>query len=274
MIKSFAKINLCLSVNSKRKDGYHNLTTIMKKINLYDEMYFDFSASKTEIVSDKFICKQEDNLVYKAINLFKKRTNLEFNTKVSIKKNIPMGSGLAGSSSNAANTLLILNEYFDNRVHNKILHEIATVLGADVSFFLYKGMKLAKNKGEKLKEIKNIDFNNILIVTPYIEVSTKEIFQKLSVENHSNLKDSFLIDKFYKKHYNYLVNDLESVTFKMYPQIKEIKDILIKEGAELSLMSGSGSSIFAIFKEEENMKRLMKYFRQSSRVFSVGGKVE
>lgn len=256
-IKAPAKINIGLNIVDKREDGYHNLETFFYPIcDLYDKLTFElsneFSFSQTQDASIKYQEKINSNLVVKAKELMEKVTGKKLNVNIKLRKNIPIGAGLGGGSSDAAATLISLNELFRLNIRYDKLIELALTLGSDVPFFLKAKPSTGKSRGEILT-IKEFDLPYyILIVNPNIHVSTKEAFQNISPKNPSidyekvfNSVESFLSNK------NEIVNDFEEYVFLKYPAVKEIKDRLIDIGSEFTSMSGSGSSVYGFFKSKE-----------------------
>ncbi|MFN3966885.1 MAG: 4-(cytidine 5'-diphospho)-2-C-methyl-D-erythritol kinase [Endomicrobiia bacterium] len=152
-----AKINLSLRILNKREDGYHNIKSILQTVSLYDEIFISDSSSGKEI---DFVCKPEvtkkpeDNLAYKAILLLKRYTSEKRKVKVKIIKNIPVGAGLGGGSSNAATILKGLAKFWNIKISLNELKKLALKLGADVTFFLYGGKCLVEGSGERIKKLK------------------------------------------------------------------------------------------------------------------------
>ncbi|MDP4175412.1 MAG: 4-(cytidine 5'-diphospho)-2-C-methyl-D-erythritol kinase [Bacteroidota bacterium] len=250
-IKAPAKINFGLYITSKREDGYHNLETIFYPIyDLYDEMFF-MPSDNFILTTDNEDLNNEDNLIIKAKDLLEDLTGKKINVKIDLKKNIPMGAGMGGGSSDAATTLISLNEMFDLKVDNPTLLRLALKLGSDVPFFIKPKPSFAQSRGE---ELSLIDFHislPILIVNPGIHVSTKSAYQNIKPHKsefnlrnleHFDLTQSADLIKNVR-------NDFEDFVFTSFPQVKSIKDEMYKMGAIFSLMTGSGSTVFGIFKD-------------------------
>ena len=230
-----AKINLTLKVTSKREDGFHNIESIMQTISLYD--YLTLNAEP----SDKFeirlsgtsneIPYDEKNLVYKAILLFIERTNLPpHKIEVFIEKNIPVSAGLAGGSTNASGILKGLNEFFNQPLSNKELHELCAKLGSDLNFCLEGGRQMTKGRGEILEKLPFEDFELSLIKPLNLGISAKEAYTKFS--NKKSLG---------KKGYENYKNDLEWAVFEDYQELQHLKSLYPN-----SIMSGSGPTYFII----------------------------
>ena len=275
-IKSYAKINLGLNVIRKREDNYHELKMIMQTINLYDTLeievfengYFkeDNNAfyltekSKIKIVCENpFVPCDNKNIVFKAAKVFLEYTKKESDIKIKIKKNIPVGAGLAGGSSNAAGVFEGLNELLKTKLSKNELAQISLPTGADVPFCIMKGCFICEGIGEILTPLKN-DMNlNILLVKPSFSVSTPSVYKNLKLNENSTHADVDKIIKSIKENdvaqlCKNLKNTLEDVTLKMHPEIVDIKNELISLGADVSLMSGSGPSVFAIFTNVDKIK--------------------
>ena len=260
-IDSPAKINLFLDVQKKRNDGYHEIKTIMQKINLYDSLFFDIKKQTTDdylhnikITSNKiYLPNNNKNLCYKAISYFKKEFNIRDDIHLNIFKRIPISAGLGGGSSNFFYTIKFLNEYYKLKLSNDDLISISNMYGSDIAFFSKDVPCLCEGRGEILTEIPyNVNLN-IKIKTPNIKVSTKEIFELYDnyiIEDHSknieNILDGLKSGNMLKIVSN-CFNSLEIVTIKKHKIIQKIKNENLKNGALLSLMSGSGPSVFSIY---------------------------
>ena len=272
-IKSFAKLNLYLEVLKKRPDSYHNLITLFERINLYDKIYIkERSDTIINIRSNlRELCQPpEDNLVYKAVKVLKDNLKINKGLDIYIEKSIPIASGLGGGSSNAGATLLGLNKFFHLRLTKDELLSYAKKLGADVPFFLYNcSFALGKGRGDLVKplNIKNI-FWHILIL-PNIKVLTKDIYYHLDrlknklpeltkKNSHVKMLIKGLRERDFKLIEKNIYNELEKVSFSLYPELDKIKMILKRKGLKNIFMSGSGPAMFSLFssrKEAEWFKR-------------------
>lgn len=282
-IKSYAKINLGLDVIRKREDNYHELKMIMQTINLYDVIKIDVfenghfndddnafnltEKSKIKIVCEKpFVPCDSTNIVFKAAKLFLEHTKKESDIKIQIEKNIPVGAGLAGGSSNAAAIFEGLNNLLNTNLSKDELAKISLSVGADVPFCIMKGCFICEGIGEVLTPLKNNMNLNILLVKPAFSVSTPTVYKNLKLNENSTHADVDKIIKSIKENdvtslcLN-LKNTLEDVTLKMHPEIADIKNELINLGAVTSLMSGSGPSVFAIFTNEDKIKNAYKIMK-------------
>lgn len=259
-LKSFAKINLGLEVTGKREDGYHNLKTIFQTVDLCDTIEIrENNTGKLSLSGDDASLPwDENNTIYRAFAAFFKKFSLGRGFDVFVKKKIPPGSGLGGGSSNAAVILLFLNEYFKKEMKADALIEISAGIGADVPFFLVGGTVLAEGIGEEMTLLADLDEMPIGIVVPGINVSTGAVFSKLNLTRRP-FKSK--IDTFMKSgDFSILENNLEKVTFKLFPQVRLIKEKMKQNmGCDFVLMSGSGSAVYCMLKERD-IKRLETFF--------------
>lgn len=258
-LKSRAKVNLSIDVLGKREDGYHLVEMIMQTIDLYDKLKI------TEIEENSILIKSnsldiplnEDNIMYKAVNLLKNQFNIEKGIEISIEKNIPVAAGMAGGSSNAAAVLVGLNKLWNLGLSENELKDIGLKLGADVPFCITGGSALAEGIGEELTNIKGLPEDlNILVCKPNIFVSTKEVYQSLNMDKVKRRpQNKELIDALQKEDVKFIsenmVNVLEEVTSLKYSEIGQIEDIMIKNKALGSMMSGSGPTVFGLFDNKD-----------------------
>jgi len=274
-LKAPAKINLFLKVFGLRSDGYHEIESLIQKITLYDKL--SFSLSDDIVLTTDSDIPVKKNLVYKAAVLLKETFKIDEGAEITLKKNIPVGAGLGGGSSDAAAALLGLSQLWSIDCSREALCGIAGRLGSDVPFFLYGALSFAHGRGEKvIPKCINKSFT-VMLVKPDIFVSTAWVYKNYQghraafdgrmerpnaeltkkAEKVNNIEHFIRI--FEKEEFNSLsdavLNDLESVTAKEFPVIDEIKDTLRREGAVFALMSGSGPTVFGVF---ENRSRAEK----------------
>ncbi len=257
-----AKINIGLNIISKRADGFHNLETIFYPVAVKDAVeIIEDTTSSTDVIfsstGNTITGNTDDNLCIKAIRLLKKDFQLP-PVKIHLHKNIPMGAGMGGGSSDASAILLLLNKKFQLNITREKLMEYALLLGSDCPFFIINKPCFASSRGEVLNEI-NLDLSTykILIVHPGIHVNTGEAFGQLNAATFSvagDLMEHLKMDIKLWRHY--INNNFEESVFKKHGAIKEIKEKLYNEGAIYSAMSGSGSAVFAIFPLEINTKNI------------------
>jgi len=253
VVEAPAKINLILDVKGKRSDGYHEIETVMHQINLTDRVGISVGSSNDiEVISDSNeIPQDENNLAYKAAKLYKDKYGIAGGIKIAIKKNIPIGAGLAGGSTDAAAVLIGLNKIFK---HTDVyrLADLGTRIGSDVPFCVWGGTALATGRGEKLSPLLSRRFPYIVLVKPKFEVSTAWVYGKFQLNQATIKPDMAAFVAAWNKYDNINIakemeNVLESVTLVNYPEIADIKCEMNNLGAIKSLMSGSGSSVFGIF---------------------------
>lgn len=248
-----AKINLGLNVIRKRSDGYHDLETIFYPINLFDELEFIKSGSLRLVTNSEVLNKEDDNLVLKAVRLLESEFGISAGYEIHLTKNIPIGAGLGGGSSDAAAVLKLLSNIYELNIPKAGLLELALKLGSDVPFFIDPEASFAKSRGEVLKKV-DIKINYpVLIVNPGIHVSTREAFGKITPAEPdyplSEVDVSYFNDPELLK--RYITNDFEAPVFSVYPEIGAIKDKFYESGAMFSLMTGTGSTVFGIY---QNLK--------------------
>ncbi|OGU69967.1 MAG: 4-(cytidine 5'-diphospho)-2-C-methyl-D-erythritol kinase [Stygiobacter sp. RIFOXYC12_FULL_38_8] len=261
-IKAPAKINIGLDVLSKREDGYHNLNTLFYPIlDLFDVLIFEWSERFEFICNASSIPNDESNLVVKAAKLLENFSGKSITAKIELRKNIPSQAGLGGGSSDAAATLISINEMFQLGIKYEKMLELALELGSDVPFFIKAKPAIGTSRGEALKMV-NVDIEEpILIVNPGINVSTKEAFSNIKGnEAASDFLALITEGKFsYSLARALIKNDFESNVFKLYPEIGEIKKTLYDCGALFALMSGTGSTVYGIFSNIEAAKKAKAY---------------
>ena len=260
-IRAYAKINLGLDVIGRLPNGYHQVKMIMQSIDLWDELTFRRIRKGISVTSDSSeLPLDENNLIYKAAALLLKECNISSGVGIHLKKNIPIAAGMAGGSTDAAAALKGVCRLFDLNLPQKRLMEYGVSIGADVPYCLMGGTALAEGIGEKLTALPPLPDCHILTVTPKISVSTKSVYQSLDAQELTGHPDiDGMIDALQKGDFHGITdklgNVLETVTVKAYPVIEEIKELLRKQGAENALMSGSGPTVFGIFKEKETAAR-------------------
>lgn len=259
-IKAPAKINLALDVTGKRPDGYHELRMIMQTVSLYDRLDITWIPDNEVILevegNQTDLGQPEDNLIYKAAQLLKEHASIDGGFHIRLQKNIPVAAGMAGGSTDCAATLLGINQLMELGLSREELCELGVTLGADVPYCIWKGTALAQGIGDKLTRLENVPDINVLLVKPDIGVSTGFVYGNLSVPDLKEHPDvEGMITSIEQKDrqgiYNRLANVLETVTIPAYPVIQEIKDELLRQGADAVLMSGSGPTVFALFDDSK-----------------------
>ncbi|MDD2310140.1 MAG: 4-(cytidine 5'-diphospho)-2-C-methyl-D-erythritol kinase [Desulfuromonadaceae bacterium] len=245
-----AKINYLLDVVRKRPDGYHDLRMIMQRVNLCDEITLTQTGTPGVNVtcSSKAAPGGPTNIAWKAARAMLDRAESDAGVNIEIIKNIPVAAGLGGGSSDAASVLIGMNKLLKLALTEQELMETGCRLGADVPFFIFKRTALAEGIGEKLTPLPKIPKCWILLVNPAVHVSTAWVYRSLQLTSDRELNK---LPKFFESIdsvVSILSNDLETVTIPAYPVIADIKERLMSLGAAGSMMSGSGPTVFGIFK--------------------------
>ncbi|MBM3590247.1 MAG: 4-(cytidine 5'-diphospho)-2-C-methyl-D-erythritol kinase [Alphaproteobacteria bacterium] len=278
-----AKLNLFLKINNLREDGFHELQSIFIKINLYDELKVEKHHQFELVINGEFSKNLNDNnIIHKIFTYFSQKFNLQSAVKVSLTKNIPVGSGLGGGSSDGAYFIKILNKIFNLNLSKTTMQKISAIFGSDLPFFFEEKICLVEGRGEIINPIENfknhqsnfiIDnlnkYKNLLIF-PRIQLSTNEVFtvfknqinqsnQQYLPKKNSNyfLKNSF-IDLIINNH-----NDLEKSAFYINQELQILKQNLEKFSPLCTKMTGSGSAFFAIFSDVQNYKKCLDFFYEN-----------
>ena len=254
--ESYSKINLGLKVLNKRSDGFHNINSIFIQTDFSDKLFFEKSNFFQLSCDNNKVPTDITNTIAKAYQILNQEFKFKSHYKIHLNKNIPIGAGLGGGSSNAACTLVSLTNLLNLNISSKSLYKIALNIGSDVPFFLNGGIKFVEGRGEIIKSFKNSDlFQNlyILLVCPKFSISTKWAYENLKLKkalksNNKEHKFSPLDDRVNWKLFK---NDFELIIKEAYPEIMNIKDIMINNGALYSSLSGTGSTVFGIYNEEK-----------------------
>lgn len=254
-----AKINLALDVLERRPDGYHNVELIFNEISLFDIVTVTL-RNDTEIhisCDDKTLPCDEGNIAYRAATAFFKAANLKLGADIELIKRIPHGAGLAGGSADAAGVLKGLNKLTEASLSPDALMRLGTTLGADVPFCIMGGCALAEGIGDILTPLPTPPKLYYVIAKPDESVSTAWVYQNLDLKNKNNdICVPAVAEGIRRNDLDMIIknsgNVLESVTINRFPIINDIKDCFTQNGAILSLMSGSGTSVFGAF-ESENL---------------------
>ena len=263
--KAYAKINLGLDVKRRLPNGYHEVKMNMQTVDLFDVLTFS-EREDTQIVihsdSGEIPCN-EDNLIYKAAMKLRERTGIERGISVEIQKRIPVAAGMAGGSSDAAATLLGLNELLGCGLTQEELERIGVTIGADVPYCIKGGTALSEGIGEVLTSLPTPPDAVLLIAKPDISVSTKFVYENLHADqlvSHPDIDGMVeaIRNQNLKGICERMENVLETVTIREYPVISRIKDGMKQGGAVNALMSGSGPTVFGIFHTVEDAEHVKK----------------
>ena len=247
-----AKLNLNLRVISKRNDGYHNLETTFQLINLFDEITFKKSNESFSISCDGLEIEPENNLIFKSFNAIKKYCEVDEGIRIHLKKNIPVGAGLGGGSSNAATTLIALNKIWGLDLSRDDLAKIGKPIGADIPIFIYGKNAIAKGIGDVLLDVE-LKKNKFLLICPNIEVSTSEMFRKLK------------INKLSPKHQNSFLDTL-------LRENKSIEEFYVSNVNNYDLkLSGTGSTLFMEYEKKDELEKILQKIPKNWRFFFCEG---
>jgi len=258
-MRSFAKVNLALAVRGRRADGYHDIETVFQAIDLCDELTFAPAAELDLVCENLPGVAKEDNLIWKAAVMLQAVADETRGARIVLRKNIPFGAGLGGGSGNAAATLLGLRRFWNLDVSDTVLQDIATKLGSDVPFFLQGGTVLGTGRGEQLTALSDMPAEHLVIIFPGIAVSTAAAYRALnlgltSMDSDPRIQPFLGLTENICLRQSAVFNDFETVILPAYPEIAEAKSFLEKRGATATLLSGSGSSVFGFFSDEESAR--------------------
>jgi 4-diphosphocytidyl-2-C-methyl-D-erythritol kinase len=264
-IKSFAKINRTLRILGRRSDGYHEVDTVLQTVSLHDEIVFKCREdSQVIIYTDATDIPRDDkNLIVKAAEALLNFARLSLGVDVHLLKRIPAQGGLGGASSNAAVTLLALNQLWQTGLDVDELRSLGKGLGSDVPFFFTGGTARATGTGSTILPLQDVVKRYLLIVTPNSRVSTVHAYSALKAPSLTTTKsDSILSSSFAGPNSSdldqwALTNDFEGVIFEIEPEIKRAQQALFDAGAQGGLLAGSGSSVFGIFESKEARERAL-----------------
>ena len=263
--KSPCKINLFLDIKSKREDGYHLIESLFHTIDLFDIIKIEESKEFKISTSGKYKLNdnEEDNIVAKIFYHFKNQMELKKNYKINIEKNIPTGAGLGGGSSNAATMIKFFLEELNIKPDNELIESFSK-FGADIPFFIKGGLSWVSGIGEKIESFNFTLPYKIILIYPNINVSTKLAYSKFT-ENDFNKSDIFYIKNLLEKNgrinfndlYSHIYNIFEKNVFNIEPKIKEYKEKAENEIKRKICMSGSGSSLFALYNQNDKNENII-----------------
>ncbi|GAA3343419.1 4-(cytidine 5'-diphospho)-2-C-methyl-D-erythritol kinase [Lysinibacillus fusiformis] len=266
-VKAPAKINLTLDVLYKRPDNFHEVEMVMTTVDLADRISLESREDGViQIIStDNFVPNDHRNFAYQAARLIKDTYGIKQGVSITIEKEIPIAAGLAGGSSDAAATLKGLNELWNLGLSIDELAELGAKIGSDVSFCVYGGTALATGRGEIIKEIPAPPNCWVVLAKPKIGVSTAEVYGGLKVEGLEHPNTKKMIKAIETKDYELLCsslgNVLETVTFKLHPEVVMLKEQMKRFGADATLMSGSGPTVFGLVDSEARVSRIYNGLR-------------
>jgi 4-diphosphocytidyl-2-C-methyl-D-erythritol kinase len=276
-LPAFAKINLFLRILGKRDDGFHQISTCFQTISLHDTLTFSESDELILTCDEPHISTDETNLIIRAGRVLQEKFQISKGAKIHLEKRIPSPGGLGGGSSDCAMALLGLLKLWGLKITLSELSELGKNLGSDVPFFFSGGTALGIGRGTEIVPFQDFTEKFCLILTPPIDVSTAVAFAKLNTPRLTNSTSKSIL-KFCRDEAQAVIlrqttpiNDFEKVIFEIQPEIKRVKEKLLKFGAKTALMTGSGASVFAIFENKETRQATLKALKNEEnwRKFAV-----
>jgi 4-diphosphocytidyl-2-C-methyl-D-erythritol kinase len=266
-----AKINLILRVLDRRPDGYHNLWSLMQTVKLEDELSISLNHTRSTITlrcDDPSLKTDASNLVYRAAEAVLGYSGQSVGVDVELAKRIPMGAGLGGGSSDAAATIIALNQLLNLGWSKQQMTSIGQAIGSDVPFFLFEPSAIVEGRGEKVAPVRMKGNRWIVLVNPGFPIETKWAYQQLAVgrtevrplsDVHAALGRGPELS--WERVLPVVENDFEGAVFKAHPALNRIKQKLLAEGAEAALLSGSGATVFGVFRDEVSAQQAQLSFR-------------
>ncbi|MCU7558402.1 4-(cytidine 5'-diphospho)-2-C-methyl-D-erythritol kinase [Macrococcus capreoli] len=259
-----AKINLTLDTLYKREDGYHEVEMIMTTVDLYDRLTLEKRKDKKIVlkVEHLYVPNDNRNLAYKAAKIMMDKYSLDCGVTITLDKTIPIAAGLAGGSSDAAATFRGINRLFKLGLSLETLAEHAAEIGSDISFCVHGKTSLCTGRGEQLVHLPKPPACWVILAKPDISVSTQEVYTALDLSKPHKAINSTACAKAieagdYNEMIRHLGNRLESVTIEMHPIIQTLKDTMMKAGADIALMSGSGPTVYGLAAKERQAKNVV-----------------
>ena len=268
---AYAKVNLALDVLRRREDGYHDVCMIMQNLSLYDTLTFTMEEADTlaiTLLCDKeFVPCDERNLIYKAIVLMGETYHLTGHIHVELVKRIPVEAGMAGGSTDCAAAFHAMRELYGLDVSDQKLMKLGVKLGADVPYCIMAKTALSEGIGEVLTEVAPLPDCFVVVAKPTISVSTKMVYENLHANELQHHPDVAGMIEALKQGdlsgvASRMENVLETVTTKLYPQIEEIKQSMKETGAENAIMSGSGPTVFGLYRGKAIAEQAAEKIRQ------------
>lgn len=281
--RAYAKINLGLRILRKREDGYHDIETVFHRVNICDEVTISLSSKISLSCNRSDLPVDEGNLCTRAARMLQAKVNVKDGVHIQLTKSIPVGAGLGGGSSDAAATLLSLNKLWSLNLDVTQLEPLAIQLGSDVPYFLREGNAYATGRGETLERI-DLDLPYwIVLAYPNIHISTAWAYENTQIparpdwsgqsggsnpQSPINLKQILLRDLDNARRFMTLLpNDFEPLILRTHPAVAQVKKALYELGAEFAQMSGSGSSVYGLFSNEESANNAAEKVKKNNQVF-------
>lgn len=265
IVKSCAKINLSLIVKGKREDGFHELDMLIQNIDLCDIITINKNEGEIRVRSNiETLPCDEGNLVYKAARLMKEHFKLGCSFDIEIEKNIPIAAGLGGGSSNAATVMKAIIDLCDIKVKQSELDKIALKLGTEVVYFLRSGCCRVRGKGEIVDKLNIQPELHFILINPKLGLSTKEVYTSLTEEDYSPSETNDEMLELLADGGDYLSlmrNDLQAAAIRKIPVIQDIILDLQSLGFSRTMMSGSGTTVFAVIEKGADVDGALAYAR-------------
>ncbi|MCY4379262.1 MAG: 4-(cytidine 5'-diphospho)-2-C-methyl-D-erythritol kinase [Candidatus Dadabacteria bacterium] len=261
-----AKVNLFLRILGKRPDGYHELQSILQPVSLFDEISLSVEPGEGSSLScsGRETPSGKDNLTVAASHLYLEQAGIRKKVSIGIKKNIPLGAGLGGGSSNAAAVLVGLNRVL-RKFTDRDLLRMAASLGADVSFFVRSTSSFVEGVGERVRVLSDFPLFHYVILFPRKSLSTREVYESWECPERPPEKvDPVSLAERFRRGDFPLENGLEAAALRLFPEILSLVEIFRSLGARFVLVSGSGSSVFSVFRELGEAEEIYEYLRTSS----------
>ncbi|MBO5094226.1 MAG: 4-(cytidine 5'-diphospho)-2-C-methyl-D-erythritol kinase [Lachnospiraceae bacterium] len=267
-LKAMAKVNLGLDVVRRMENGYHEVRMIMQTVDLYDELTFEKAEEGISLrIDNTELLADESNLVYRAAAMIRQQHPFP-GVRITLKKKIPMAAGMAGGSSDAAAAFHGLNRLFSLGMEIEEMKRLGVQIGADVPYCIVGGTMRSEGIGEVLTPLPAPPAAYLVIAKPDISVSTKYVYENLHVETIRHHPDIDSVEAAIRAGdldgmCNHMENILETVTERKYPVIAQLKELLRGSGAVTALMSGSGPTVFGIFRTEQDAQAAYEKAEQS-----------
>ena len=274
-LRAFAKINLGLKLLAKRSDGYHEIRTIYQTIDLHDRLEISLLPREEGIglgCDDPGMPSGHLNLVYQACEIWRRATGFRGGVRARLEKTIPAGSGLGGASSDAAATLEGLERLTGEKLPHSRRFSLAAQLGSDVPLFLLGGRVLGCGRGEEVYPLADLPARECLVIFPGFSISTKEAYRQagLRLTTQSKLRSIMNVGawpQFPLLDWGPAENDFERVVFAKWPELARLKRQLIRAGAEIASLTGSGSAVYAVFASARQLRHAPKLIPKGWLIF-------
>jgi 4-diphosphocytidyl-2-C-methyl-D-erythritol kinase len=269
LVPAFAKVNLRLEILGRRTDGYHELRTVFQSLTLHDSLHLVFTARREielSVAGDPALAAApvRNNLVWRALSTLRRELKLPRGIRAELRKRIPAGRGLGGGSSDAAAALVGLLRLTGRRIALGRLLEIAAELGADVPFFLFGGRALGVSRGDEIYPLPDLPRRAVLVVSPlHLTVNTRDAYAWLGRRLTTRAvapKLSAFCALCWSPRGSGLGNDFEAAVFRRHPRLARIRRALLEQGAAEAALAGSGSAVFAVFRNPAQARRAARKF--------------